>query len=68
MEQPPKGQPTVTVHAEKVKAGAGHSAILKFKTRFTQSDEIFYILWKELQPGKYKPIYKSEGQPKQKGF
>ena len=40
---------------------------MQFKGNFPQSGEIFYIIWKQLQPGKFKPVHKSEAQPKMKG-
>ena len=62
--QAPKGTPAVIITAENVKRG-GNTAILKFIGQFKTSSEVFYIIWKELSPGKWKPIYKSESQIKQ---
>ena len=32
-----------------------------------QGGELFFIVWKNLAPGQYKPVYKSEAQPQQRG-
>lgn len=66
MQQAPKGAPQVTITAENIKRG-GQTALLKFHGQFKTSSEVFYIIWKELSPGKWKPVYKSEAQVKQGG-
>lgn len=58
-----KGKPQVVITAEEKKRTQGATAILKLTGHFQKSTEIFFIVWKQLSPGNFKPVYKSEGQP-----
>jgi hypothetical protein len=52
---------------EKKKSGGGATAVMKFTGQFNKSTEIFFIIWKQISPGNFKPVYKSEGQPMMQG-
>ena len=41
-------------------------AIMHLVGDFNERTEIFFIIWKETQPGMFKPVYKSEAQPRRK--
>ena len=58
-----QGQPKLVITAEERKSSKGATALIKFTGDFQQSTEVFFIVWKELLPGNFKPVYKSEGQP-----
>jgi hypothetical protein len=56
-----KGKPTVVITAEEKRRTQGATAVMKLTGSFKQSTEIFFIIWKQLSPGNFKPVYKSEG-------
>lgn len=64
--QAPKGAPQAIITAENVKRG-GQTVIMMLHGQFNTGSEVFYIVWKQLSPGKWKPVYKSEAQVKQGG-
>lgn len=53
--------------AEEKKAGVGQTASCKFQGEISDSGYLFFIVWKQLSPGKYKPVYKSEIKPQNRG-
>lgn len=36
------------------------NVLLQFQAKLNENSSTFFIIWKFLQPGKYKPVYKSE--------
>lgn len=46
---------------EKQRNGGSQTAVIKLQGFITQeTGPVFFIVWKFLSPGKYKPVYKSE--------
>ena len=48
------------ITAEEKKMTANSNVVLTFKTKLSEQSGTFFIIWKFLAPGKYKPVYKSE--------
>ena len=56
------------ITGEEKKQGSNSKTInLKLKGSVNDSGQIFFILWKQLTPNKYKPVYKSEIKSQQRG-
>ena len=53
--------------AEEKKSTGGQTALIQFAGKFKVKGDIFFILWKQLSPGKWKPVYKSAAAPNRKG-
>ena len=53
---------------EKQRNHGSQTAVIKIQGSITQeSGPVFFILWKFLSPGKYKPVYKSEIKSQERG-
>jgi len=58
----------VKITAEELSASAGsESAVIQLKGRLPDHGNIFFIIWKQLAPNKYKPVYKSEFKSTERG-
>ena len=49
---------------EEKKQVAGENALITLEGQVNSSNDVFFIIWKFMTPGKYKPVYKSENRPK----
>ena len=54
------------ITAEK-KTFSGETAIMRIDGTISDSSQIFFLMWKWLSPGQYKPVYKSELKTAVKG-
>ena len=45
---------------EKKQGGSSQTINLKLRGSINDSGSVFFLIWKQLMPNKYKPIYKSE--------
>jgi hypothetical protein len=61
-----KNNGQIKITAEEKKAG-GETAYINLKGEITNSGPLFFIIWKNLSPGQFKPVYKSEIQHPTKG-
>ena len=53
---------------EKKRSQGAQTAVIKLQGNISsESGPIFFILWKFLSPGKYKPVYKSEIKSLERG-
>lgn len=69
LEAPPaNGKPKVIIQAEEKKSGVGNTIIMQLNGQLSSSEEIFFLVWKCLKPGQFKPVFKSEIQLKNKGL
>lgn len=58
---------TLKITGEEKKMSAGQLCCMQLKGSLNDSGYLFYIIWKQLSPGKYKPVFKSEIQAKVRG-
>lgn len=61
------GKPFIVLTAEEKKTTGGQTALIQFSGAFGIQGDVFFIMWKQLQPGKWKPVYKSAAAPNRKG-
>ena len=60
MKEATKGTtPMVIIQAEEKKDAESETFVLQFNGQLA-SNSSFFIIWKSMSPGKYKPVYKSE--------
>lgn len=57
-----KNNGILKITAEEKKIG-GECACFAIQAEISAPGQLFYIIWKQLSPSKYKPVYKSEIQP-----
>ena len=50
--------------AEEKKSTGGQTALIQFQGQFAVQGDIFFILWKFMSKGKWKPVFKSAASPK----
>lgn len=69
--QNPSRQKNGTLHItgeEKKRSAGSQTAVIKLEGNISQeSGPVFFIMWKFMSPGKYKPVYKSEIKSQQRG-
>ena len=58
---------TINITCEE-KSSRGQDAYIKFNGRVSASNPVFYVVWKLLASGSYKPVYKSEMKKPVKGI
>ena len=58
----------IKITGEEKKMGSNSKTInLKLKGKIDDSGSVFFLVWKQLMPNKYKPVYKSEIKEQERG-
>lgn len=55
-----KSNGTLVITGEEKKAVSSETALILLEGEISGGAYVFFIVWKQLSPGKYKPVYKSE--------
>ena len=55
-----KGKPFIIITSEEKKKDGGMTAVMQLQGHFKKANEdIFFIIWKQISRGKFKPVFKS---------